>query len=307
MDHTVIGVDMSKNRFDAFDAQRKAFRSFANDAAGIKAFAESLSPHSRIVIESTGRYHSALAGVLLDRKIDVCIVNPKNVRDFAKASGTLAKTDKLDARIIAEFGIKMNPRTTEAAVSEPFRMLVARRRQLIQMINCEVSRREGVKDKEILASIERINLSLKEEVETIDRQIKEFIRQNADYASKAEMLTAVKGVGFITAVSLLAEMPELGKTDKRKIAALAGLAPFNCDSGSIRGQRHIRGGRSEIRSILYMAAVAATVRAKNGILKDHYNSLRKNGKAFKVAIVACMRKLLIHLNAILAKNTDFYA
>jgi transposase len=300
MDYTVIGVDMSKDRFDVFDAQHKVFKDFSNDTAGLKAFIKGLPPRSRIVVESTGRYHLALTNALSERKIDVCVVNPKKIRDFAKASGTLAKTDKLDAKIIAEFGIKMNPRTTKATIAEPFRMLVARRRQLVQMINGEVSRREGVNDKEILASIERIEQTLKGEVENIDRQIKEFVRQNADYATKMKMLAAVKGVGFVTAVSLLAEMPELGKTDKRKIAALAGLAPFNCDSGSIRGQRHIRGGRSEIRSILYMAAVAATIRAKNGILKDHYNSLRERGKAFKVAIVACMRKLIIHLNALMA-------
>ena len=303
MHYNIIGVDMSKAIFDTYNKQDNTFKQFQNTNEGIDEFIKQIKKNDVVVVESTGRYHMALLQKCQISGIKICVANPRQVRDFAKASGISAKTDKLDAKIIALFADKIEQREAKDTTDISFKLLISRRKQLKQMLNLEVNHREGIKDSILLSSINCIEKAIKEEMKHIDRQIKDFIKCNGDYARKNELLCSIKGVGYVTAATILCAMPELGKVSREVIAALAGVAPYNNDSGTMRGYRSIRGGRSDVRETLYMAALVS-VRAKDGIMRDYYESLRNRGKPFKVAIVACMRKMLVHMNAI--ANREFY-
>ena len=232
------------------------------------------------------------------------MVNPVRVRQYARASGLLAKTDKLDAFNLAEFGKQMKPRRYEAkSESERYvSALLVRRRQLEEMLKAEKSRLRTVSG-EMRGSVERMIEMLKEEIKRLEKELDRFMKENADWREQEEILTSAKGVGRITATTLLAELPELGKLDRKKIAALVGLAPMNFDSGKKRGYRKTKGGRMEVRNVLYMSTLVAT--RYNPLIKAQYQELQRRGKVKKVALTACMRKFLTILNAMMRDKVPF--
>ena len=226
------------------------------------------------------------------------------MRQYARASGLLAKTDKLDAFNLAEFGKQMKPRRYEAkSESERYvSALLVRRRQLEEMLKAEKSRLRTVSG-EMRGSVERMIEMLKEEIKRLEKELDRFMKENADWREQEEILTSAKGVGRITATTLLAELPELGKLDRKKIAALVGLAPMNADSGKKRGYRKTKGGRMEVRNVLYMSTLVAT--RYNPLIKAQYQELLRRGKVKKVALTACMRKFLTILNAMMRDRVPF--
>jgi transposase len=228
----------------------------------------------------------------------VALVNPRRVREFAKAIGLAAKTDKLDARLLARFARDVKPQPTETPDQddEQLSALLARRKQLLDMLTAEKNRLETTPQSLKSKILEHVSW-LEEHLQAIEKEIDDLNRKDPERKHKQELLRSVKGIGPVTASTLSADLPELGKLDKKEIAALVGVAPFNNDSGKWRGRRRIKGGRATVRQVLYMAAVAAT--RFNPVIRSFYQSLLKRGKQKKVAIVACMRKLIVILNAMI--------
>jgi transposase len=257
-----------------------------------------------IVVEATGGYQRAVALGLYEAGLPVAVVNPVRVRQYARASGLLAKTDKLDAFNLAEFGKQMKPRKFEAKSESEQQVsaLLVRRRQLEEMLKAEKSRLRTV-PVTMRGSIERMIEMLKEEIKRLEKELDHFMKENADWREQEGILTSAKGVGRITATTLLAELPELGKLDRKKIAALVGLAPMNFDSGKKRGYRKTKGGRMEVRNVLYMSTLVAT--RYNPLIKAQYQELQRRGKVKKVALTACMRKFLTILNAMKRDQQPF--
>lgn len=234
----------------------------------------------------------------------MAVVNPSRVRQYARASGLFAKTDKLDAFNLAEFGKQMNPRKFEAK-SEGGRYisaLLVRRRQLEEMLKAEKSRLRTV-PATMRPSVERMIEVLKGEIKQLEKELDKFMKKNEEWQAQEQILRSAKGVGRVTAATLLAELPELGKLDRKKIAALVGLAPMNADSGKKRGYRKTKGGRMEVRNVLYMSTLVAT--RYNPLIQVEYQQLLKRGKVKKVALTACMRKFLTILNAMMRDKAPF--
>jgi transposase len=233
---------------------------------------------------------------LMSHGFEVAIVNPRQPRDFAKATGQLAKTDRIDAFVLARFGQTIGPRPSPLPSANQLLLdeLVARRRQIVQMHAQEDNRLQQAFDKKIRSSIQRLMRLLDQQREDLDRQIAALIDRDDDWRGKLQLLKTVPGVGVVTASTLIAELPELGKLNRQEIAKLVGLAPMNHDSGQHRGERHIRGGRSSVRCVLYMATL--TARTFNPIIRSLAERLTKAGKPFKKVMTACMRKLLTILN-----------
>jgi len=234
----------------------------------------------------------------------VAVVNPARVRQFARACGLLAKTDKLDALVLAEFGQRVQPRQYEAKseAGKQLSALLLRRRQLDEMLKAEQNRLRTI-SQSLRGSVERIIACLKEEKKLLDTQIQQFMKEQADWQEPTEILYSAPGVGKVTTATLLAELPELGKMDRKKIAALVGVAPMNYDSGRKRGYRKTKGGRGDVRSVLYMSTLVAT--RYNPLIQAQYQQLLKRGKLKKVALTACMRKFLTILNAMLRDRQPF--
>jgi transposase len=273
----------------------------ANESRAIKRIAKRLAHAgcARVLIEG-GSYQSVLIAGLRAAELPVLIVNPRRVREFARSIGQLAKTDKIDARILALYGEQTNPPLRELPdeQSQALRALWVRREQLIEMLVMEENRLEHVAEK---AKVVRCNLRahidyLRKQIKQADDDLDREVRNSAQWG-KHEMLSSVPGVGPVLSVALLSDLPELGRLNRGEIAALAGVAPFNCDSGTLRGQRRIDGGRSRLRRVLYMATIAAV--RYNPVLKPFYQRLRGAGKPTKVALIAAARKLLTILNAML--------
>jgi transposase len=301
-----VGIDVAKDKLDiAVLGETKASQA-GNDEAGISKLIKkmkALKP-ALIVVEATGGYQRAVALGLYEAGLPVAVVNPVRVRQYARASGLLAKTDKLDAFNLAEFGKQMKPRKFEAK-SESERQvsaLLVRRRQLEEMLKAEKSRLRTVPET-MRSSVERMIEMLKEEIKRLEKELDCFMEENADWREQEEILTSAKGVGRITATTLLAELPELGKLDRKKIAALVGLAPMNFDSGKKKGYRKTKGGRMEVRNVLYMSTLVAT--RYNPLIKAQYQELQRRGKVKKVALTACMRKFLTILNAMMRDKQPF--
>ena len=299
-----IAVDVSKAMLDiAMPGANRVWRS-SNTPAGIAAFGQRLKrldcPH--VVCEATGRYGRLLAREMGAAGIAISVVNPRQVRDFARATGQLAKTDALDANIILRFACTMKPAPTPPTPANQARLAeqVRRRRQLVDMLAVEKQRLSGLDDADTLASIREHLVFLKCQISQCDARIKAEIDVDEKLARKALLLESIPGIGAVTAAILIAELPELGIADKKQIAALAGVAPMNRDSGQWRGQAHITGGRLSVRCSLYMATLPAI--RFNPAIKDFYQRLRAEGKAPKVAITAAMRKLLIIANAVIQQN-----
>ncbi len=234
----------------------------------------------------------------------MAVVNPRRVRDFAKATGKLAKTDAIDARILARFGhaVPVRPRPLQDAEGQEIKALVTRRRQLISML-VEEKNRLGLAPKRLEQSLKAHIAWLEEQLGLIDEDLDKGVKSSPLWRAKDDLLRGVPGVGPVLSANLLANMPELGQVGRREIAALAGLAPLNRDSGTLRGRRNIWGGRGHVRAVLYMATLAAM--RCNPKLKSFFERLREAGKPFKVVMVACMRKLLIILNAMMRDQTPW--
>jgi transposase len=252
-----------------------------------------------VVREATGGFEVTAAAAVAAADIPLAVVNPRQIRDFARAAGRLAKTDALDAEIIARFGEAMRPEPRPLPSDEARALgeLVARRRQIVEMIVAETNRQRQLTHRRLRKSIDRHLALLQKELSAIEQDLDDTIRGTPIWRDKENLLTSVPGVGDGTARSLLADLPELGTLDRKKIAALVGVAPFNRDSGHWRGKRTIWGGRAPIRAALYMAALAAT--RWNPVIATFYQRLRNAGKPAKLALTACMRKLLVILNAII--------
>jgi transposase len=258
-----------------------------------------------IVLEATGGYETVVASALAAVRLPLVVANPRQVRDFARATGRLAKTDALDAAAIAHFAeaVQPEPRPIADEQAQGLGELVARRRQLIDMIVAEQNRRRRLTRKRLVKSVDRLLGVLQKELTAIESDIDDSIRGTPAWRESEELLASVPGVGSTTARMLIADLPELGQLDRRKLAALVGVAPMNRDSGTRRGIRSIQGGRADVRAGLYIATVAAI--RWNPVIAKHYRHLRDLGKPAKVAIVACMRKLIGILNAILRTKSPW--
>jgi transposase len=299
-----VGVDVAKSTLDVAASNSKETRQFDNDHEGITSavrYIASLKP-VMIILEATGKYEMPLAAELQANRLPVVIVNPRQVRDFARATGVLAKTDIIDARILALFGMQVKPeiRLLPDQNAREMSSLLARRRQLIEMLTAENNRLLQA-DISIRQGIEIHIKWLKEAISAINDDLDRQIRSSPSWLEKDNLLKSVPGVGKVVSTTLLIELPELGTLNRRKIAALVGVAPLNRDSGTLRGKRTVWGGRAKLRAVLYMAALVG-VRC-NPVIAAFYERLLKAGKAKKVALVACMRKLLTILNAIIRSNT----
>ena len=293
-----IGVDVSKKHLDVAARPTGLYTRFSNDEEGQLGFVKWLAQFGdcHVVMEPTGGYERALMRVLLEGGVVFSVVNARQVRDFAKATGKLAKTDKIDAHVIAHFGEAIQPevRAQPDDATAVIEALLQRRRQLIDFRTMETNRRQ-LASPSIRPSIEATVKFLNERIDELDRDLDDRIRNSPRWREHEDLLTSVPGVGPITARTLTAMLPELGTMNRKKIAALVGLAPFNDDSGDSGRRRHIRGGRSAVRHVLYMAALVAV--RFNPVFSIAYARLISAGKAPKVALVACMRKLLVVLNA----------
>jgi transposase len=301
-----VGIDVSKDRLDIAVLGEKQERQVSNTQQGIEDLVkqmQALQPEL-VVVEATGGYQRSVVEGLFQAGLAVAVVNPARVRQFARACGLLAKTDKLDAQVLAEFGQRVEPRRYEAKseAGKQLSALLVRRRQLDEMLKAEQNRLRTVSPN-LRGSVERIIANLKEQKKRLDEQIQQFLNQHKAWQEQTEILGSAPGVGMVTTATLLAELPELGKMDRKKIAALVGVAPMNFDSGRKRGYRKTKGGRTDVRSVLYMSTLVAT--RYNPLIQSQYQQLLKRGKLKKVALIACMRKFLTILNAMLRDQQPF--
>jgi transposase len=301
MEQIYVGIDVAKDRLDVHVRPSGEAFAVARDGEGLAALTARLSAlgPALVVLEATGGFEVTVASALAAAQLPLAVVNPRQIRDFARATGRLAKTDALDAEAIARFGeaVKPQPRPVPDEQARALGELVARRRQIVEMMVAERNRRHQLTHRRVVKGLERHLAALQKELTEIEREIGESIRSTPAWRENEDLLTGVAGIAGITAFTIIAELPELGTVGHRQIAALVGIAPFNHDSGTLRGQRHIRGGRVAVRNALYMATLSAT--RFNPVIKAFYDRLRANGKPAKKAIVACMRKLLTILNAII--------
>lgn len=300
------GIDVSKATLDvAIRPLGKKF-SVANDEEGIKALVEQLVEQgvTRVVLEATGGYETAVVRTLYHRGLPAVVVNPRQVRDFAKATGRLAKSDGLDADVLAHYGEVIRPevRLVPDQQREELAALMTRRHQLIEMKTAESNRLEHA-SQPLQRQIKKHIEYLEKAIEKITQHLDDEIKKSPLYKEKADLLDPVPGVGKITVFMLLTRLPELGHLDRKQIAALVGLAPFCRDSGTFKGKRVIWGGRAEIRALLYMAALTAS--RWNPPIRDLHQRLLAKGKSEKLALTACARKLLVILNAIVRSGTPW--
>lgn len=304
---TFIGIDVAKQSFDLYDLAEDQPQHFENTEAGISACLRYLNQRTPalIAMESTGGYETALAVALSEAGLPVAVVNPKRIRDFARATGQLAKTDQIDARMIAGYAATLQPPPQGVwdEQTRTIKALVARRNQLIEMRVAESNRREHISDPAVGRSITAVIKTLAQEITRVERKLRDQITRTPKLQQKADQLTSVPGIGETTALMLIAEMPELGRLNRRQIAALIGVAPINRDSGTFRGKRMTGGGRRDVRSRLFLPTIVAT--RYNPAIRQFYQHLLASGKTKMTAIVACMRKLITILNAMLAKNQNW--
>jgi transposase len=301
---TYVGIDVSKAQLDvALLPSAECWRE-PNDEAGIARLTQRLHDFSPalIVLEATGGLERPLTAALVQAQLPVAVVNPRQVRDFARATGQLAKTDRIDAAVLALFAERVRPEVRELAdeALQELDALMTRRRQLLEMITAEHNR-SLVAPRPVQKRIQKHVDWLKRELAGVDADLDQAIQSSPAWRAKENLLRSVPGVGPVLSRTLIAELPELGTLNRREIAALVGVAPLNRDSGSLRGQRIIWGGRASVRAALYMAAVSST--RFNPVIRTFYQRLRDKGKPAKVALVACMRKLLVILNSMLRSGT----
>ena len=298
MERIFVGIDVARDRLDVHVRPSEQAFAVARDSEGLERLVERLDP-ALVVLEATGGFEIAVAAALAGAHMPLAVVNPRQVRDFARATGRLAKTDTLDAEAIALFAerIRPDPRPVPDAQARALAELVARRRQIVEMIVAEGNRRRQARAKRLRKRLDAHLAWLQKELSQVESDLDDAVRASPAWRANEDLLTSVPGVGNTTARSLIAEVPELGTLDRRKIAALVGLAPFNRDSGTLRGRRTIWGGRATVRAALYMATLVAT--RHNPVIAAFYQRLLAAGKPKKVALTACMRKLLVILNALI--------
>jgi transposase len=300
-----VGIDVSKGQLDIALCPGRIF-SVPNDEGGFAQILERLkaNPPTLVVLEATGGLEIPLTGTLAAAGVPVVVVNPRQVRDFAKATGQLAKTDAIDAQVLARFAevIRPEPRRLPDEQTQALAALVTRRRQLIEMLTAEKNRLASARPairKNLRAHITWLERALHQ----ADTDLADAMRQSPIWREKDELLRSVPGIGPVLTTTLLANLPELGTLTHKQIAALVGVAPLNRDSGTLRGRRTVWGGRAQVRTALYMAAIVAA--RFNPVIRIFYQRLCTAGKAKKVALVACMRKLLTIVNAMLKHRTPW--
>jgi len=300
MEHITIGIDVSKATLDVAVLPTIRELTVTNDEPGCRELIVVLKPlkPQLIVLEATGGLENLAVGMLAAEGFPVVVVNPRQVRDFAKATGKLAKTDRIDAKIIARFGEAVKPeiRPFKDEQSQVLTALITRRRQIVDMLTAEKNRL-GISHKSVHKDIKETIAWLEKRLKEIDDDLTKAIKENPVWKEKEQILSSCKGIGRVIATTLLCSLPELGNLNRREISALVGVCPFNRDSGKMRGKRTIFGGRATVRAMLYMAILSA--KKYNPAIKSFYDRLIKAGKLPKVAITACMRKLLTILNSML--------
>ena len=300
-----VGIDVAKDKLDVFIDSTSQYFTVENTPAGISTIRQRLAELNvkLIVIEHSGRYERRCALDLMDAGLPVALVNPRQTRDFARSRNWLAKNDRIDARLLSEFAKANNPRPSERISQNQAELdeLVGRRRQLVAMRASEKPRLQQASSRSVRQSIEKVLRQLDVQIQDLERAIATMIENDDDWRGKTQLLQSVPGVGPVVASTLVAELPELGKVNREQIAALAGLAPYDHESGKFKGRRSCFGGRAQVRCTLYMAALAA--RRFNPIVRALSQRLLARGKSFKVMMVACMRKLLTILNTIAATKT----
>ena len=303
-----VGIDISLKAWDVHRSDQPGVWTAGTDEAAFQELVARLADvrgRALVVLEATGGLERPLAAALMDAGHEVAIVNPRRVRDFAKALGRNAKTDRIDAEVLALFGAKVNPRPAERTSDQAAELaaLVLRRRQLVELRAGETMRKKQTRSAVARKSIDQLLKVLSRQIEELEAAITRWIQSDDDWKHKADLVDSMPGVGPTTAATLIAELPELGQLNRQQISSLAGVAPHPHDSGDRSGRRMIAGGRASVRSTLYMATLAAT--RCNAVIKQFYQRLRSHGKAFKVALVACMRKLLTILNTMIKSNTPW--
>jgi transposase len=301
-----VGVDIGKSMLDVCIYELDIYLQYPNNSEGIRDLLKKLSRYNltRIVVEATGGYERHLVEACAEKELPVIIVQPTQVRQFAKAQGIIAKTDKLDSRLIAQFGAVIKPdiRPLNSKKVIYIRDLLSRKRQLNEMRTQELNRQHKAPSA-LAATHKRLLKVLDKEIEGINKLLAKAVAEVTEWQRTYEILNSVPGIGDGVSFTLLGELPELGQLSPRKIAALCGLAPFNRDSGSMKGRRRIKGGRAPIRTMLYMAMLSAI--QCNPVMKKFYKKLVEKGKHKKVALTACMRKMVTILNAMVRDNCEW--
>ena len=298
-----IGIDVAKATLDVAELPGSAGgQRFPNDEAGHRQLLERVARHgaaARVVLEATGGYERAVVAALAAAGVQVVLVNPRQVRDFARATGQLAKTDRLDAQVLARFAerVRPAPRPLPDEATQVLRELVTRRQQVLAMLGAEQQRASHARAAALRRAIGRHIAWLQRQLRQLDDDLDDQIRHSPLWRAQEDLLRSVPGIGPVVSQVLLAELPELGSLTRKQIAALVGLAPLARDSGTLRGRRTIWGGRAPVRRVLYMAALVAV--RWNPVIRACYARLRTAGKPAKLALIACARKLLVILNAIL--------
>ena len=302
-----VGIDVAKKHWDVCLLPSGRTLHVPADDDGLERLLQELRSLGRVlaVVEATGGYERRLAADLMTAGVAVSVVNPRQTRDFARSLGRLAKTDRLDARVLAEFAARIRPRTSPPTSEKQAELdeLVARRRQLIGLHAMEKTRLHQSQTKAVRKSVGHLLDLLRKELDEVDASLAELIAADDDWREKFRILESTPGVGDVAGTTLVAELPELGKLNRQAIAALVGVAPLNRDSGQLRGKRAIWGGRAAVRSALYMAAFSA--RRCNPVIRNFAQRLEHAGKPFKVVMVACMRKLLTILNSMIREKTPW--
>ena len=298
-----VGVDVSKSKLDVYLLERDLLLSVPNDEPSIATLISRLARYrlERIVIEATGRLEHAFVTAAVAKGLPIVVVSPLKVRRFADAVGQLAKTDEIDARLIAQFAATLKPAVHPIADAKTqiIKDLVVRRRQLTSLRTMEKNRRP-IMPESLKPSIDRMIETLDRELESLEQLIQSAVEQHAAWRHKRDLLTSMPGIGLSVASTLIGDLPELGSLSRRQIAALTGVAPFNRDSGTFRGKRRIRGGRAHSRTALFLSAMVAI--RYNPDIKRFYERLLQAGKHKKVALTACIRKIVTALNAMLRDN-----
>jgi transposase len=307
MEQIFVGIDVAKDRLDVHVRPSGTIFGISRDGEGIADLVDrlrALAP-ALIVMEATGGFEAVVASALAGAQLPLSVVNPRQIRDFARAAGRLAKTDTLDAEIIALYAERMRPevRPLPDADARHLSELVARRRQIIEMMTMERNRRRALTSKRLVKSVDRLLIALQKELTDIETDLNDTIRGTPVWRETEELLTSVPGVGDKLARTLIADLPELGQLSRRQVAALVGVAPINRDSGTMRGRRTTWAGRAKVRATLYMAALVAS--RYNKVLKSFYQRLLQAGKPKKLALTAVMRKLLTILNAMVRDKTPW--
>jgi transposase len=302
-----VGIDVSKDSLDVAFLPEGTPLKVDYHTKGLLELKRKLPPVGTclIVVEATGGYQRRVVAELLEAGHLVAVVNPRQVRDFAKGIGVLAKTDRIDASVIARFAKDVRPQSVAKTPENQTQLveLVTRRRQLVELRTSERNRLEHPTTKSVRKSVQQVIDHLTKQITKIEKDILALVESHDDFQDKGGIIASVPGVGAVSVASLLAELPELGLLNRQQISALVGVAPFNHDSGTLKGRRVIRGGRKSLRNVLYMAALSAM--RSNPAIRPFAKRLKDKGKPFKVVITACMRKLLVILNTLVKTNTHW--